>query len=106
MTHHVVHVELLLDREVHDPSGRRAGRIEEIRARQEGGEIIVEAYHLGPSALLERLAAPVVRNRVFRALGLTGHAHGRRARWDQMDLSDPEHPVLRCPVEELAKLVR
>jgi len=101
-----INVELLLDREVRDASGRRAGRIEEVRARREGDEIIVEAYHLGPEALLERLAAPVFRLSLFRALGLHKHAHGRRVRWDQLDLSDPERPVLRCTVDELQKLVR
>ena len=101
-----IHVELLLDREVRDSSGRRAGRIEEIRARKEDEEIVVEAYHLGPDALLERLAAPVVQLSIFRALGLHRHAHGRRVRWDQLDLSNPEKPVLRCPLEELARLAR
>jgi hypothetical protein len=101
-----INLELLLQREVKDPSGRRAGRIEEIRARRDGEEIVVESYHLGPQALLERLAAPVMRLRLFRALGVHTHAHGRRAQWDQMDLSDPDKPVLRCPVDELAKLVR
>ena len=101
-----INVELLLDRQVRDPSGKRAGRIEEIRARREGDEIIVESYHLGPDAMLERLAAPVMRMRFLRALGLHRHRHGRRASWEQMDLTDPEHPKIRCPVEELAKLVR
>jgi hypothetical protein len=101
-----LNIELLLDREVTDPSGRRAGRIEEIRARRDGDEIIVEAYHLGPEALLERLAAPVLRLSLFRALGFHKHAPGRRARWDQLDLSDPEKPILRCTVDELTKLVR
>ena len=101
-----IHVELLLDREVRDSTGRRAGRIEEIRARREGEEIIVEAYHVGPEALLERLAAPVFRLAPFRSLGFHKHAPGRRVRWDLMDLSDPERPVLRCSVDELPKLVR
>jgi len=52
------------------------------------------------------LAAPVFRLSPFRALGLHKRAHGRRAHWDQMDLSDPEKPVLRCSVDELVKLVR
>jgi hypothetical protein len=56
--------------------------------------------------LLERLAAPVLRFRLLRALGLHERAHGRRATWDQMDLSDPERPTLRCSVEELARLAR
>lgn len=102
----VVHVELLLNREVRDSSGRRAGRIEEVRARREGDEIVVEAYHLGPAAMLERLAAPVIHNRLLRALGVSRHGHSRRVRWEQMDLSDPTRPLLRCAVEELAKLVR
>jgi hypothetical protein len=101
-----INVELLLNKEVRDPSGHGAGRIEEIRARKDGENIVVESYHLGPQALLERLAAPVMRLRLFRALGLHRHAHSRIARWDQMDLSDPEKPTLRCPVSELAKLVR
>jgi len=101
-----INVELLLGREVRDPSGQSAGRIEEIRARREGDEIVVEAYHLGPEALLERLAAPVLRLAPFRALGFHKHAPGRRARWDQLDPSDPERPVLRCTVDELQKLVR
>lgn len=102
----IVHVELLLDREVRDPSGKRAGRIEEIRARRTGSEIVVEAYHLGPVATLERLAAPIIRRGLFAAIGGPRHSHGRRVRWDQMDFSDPEHPRLNCPVEELTKLVR
>jgi hypothetical protein len=101
-----INIELLLDKKVEDSSGRRAGRIEEIRARKDGEEIVVEAYHLGPQALLERLAAPVMRLGLLRALGVHAHTHGWRARWDQMDLSDPDKPVLRCPVSELAKLVR
>ncbi|HEY2895653.1 MAG TPA: hypothetical protein VGJ12_00840 [Gemmatimonadaceae bacterium] len=106
MTTRSINVELLLDREVRDSSGRRAGRIEEIRARRDGESIVVESYHLGPEALLERLAAPVLRLPLFRALGHHKHVPGRRAQWDQMDLSDPHKPVLRCPVEELPKLVR
>jgi hypothetical protein len=47
-----------------------------------------------------------MRLSLFRALGFHRHAHGWRARWDQLDLSDPQKPVLRCPVEELTKLVR
>jgi len=52
------------------------------------------------------MAAPIIRRGLFAAIGGPRHSHGRRVRWDQMDLSDPEHPKLRCPVEELTKLVR
>jgi sporulation protein YlmC with PRC-barrel domain len=101
-----INVELLLDKKVMDSEGRSAGRIEEIRARREDEEIIVEAYHLGPEALLERLAAPVMRLSLMRVLGFHRHSHSLRVPWDQLDLSDPEKPVLRCPREELVKLAR
>jgi hypothetical protein len=101
-----INLELLLDKQVRDSSGHRAGRIEELRARREGEEIIVESYHLGPEALLERLAAPVLRLPLFRPFGLHRHAPGRRVRWDQMDLSNPDKPMLRCPLGELETLVR
>jgi hypothetical protein len=33
-----------------------------------------------------------------------GRVHGYRVRWDQLDLSDQEHPRLTCPVEELERI--
>ena len=91
-------VELLLGRRVRAQDGRVIGRIEELRAEREHDYYVVTEFHLGPSALIEALAV--------RHLGLTlpGHVHGYRVRWDQLDLSDQEHPRLTCPVEELGRL--
>jgi hypothetical protein len=87
-----VQLELLLGRKVLDPSGRLAGRIEEVRAHVAGDHCLVDEYHLGPAAWLERLSARVLSRQ-----------HGRRVPWDKLDVADPEHPRLLCPVEELQR---
>jgi hypothetical protein len=89
-----VHLELLVGRRVVDPSGRVVGRIEEVRAHRHGSDCLVDEFHLGPAALVERLSAAPVVGPVLRLLG-------RRPRrspvipWQELDLSDPERPVWR-----------
>ena len=90
-----VHLELLLGRRVLAANGRSVGRLEEVRAERRGGGCVITECLIGPSALLERLAAPWLSFRQTR--------RGFVARWDQIDLSDVEHPRLLCPVEELRK---
>lgn len=92
-----VRLELLLGRRVLDRDGRAIGRLEEVRAERDGDECLITDYLIGPAALLERLAAPVLRVLGFRA---PSHA----ARWEQLDLSDPEKPRLTCSVAELRTL--
>lgn len=91
-------VELLLGRKVRADDGGIVGRIEELLAEREHDYYVVTEFHLGPSALIEALAV--------RHLGFTvpGRVHGYRVRWDQLDLSDPEHPRLTCSVEELERI--
>jgi sporulation protein YlmC with PRC-barrel domain len=91
-------VELLLGRKVRARDGSVIGRIEEMRAEREHGYYVVTEFHVGPSALVERLA---VRHFGFT---LPGGAHGYRIRWDQLDLSDADNPRLTCAVEDLERL--
>ena len=88
-----VHLEDLLGRRVVGKDGGRVGRIEEIRAERRGDEYEVSEFLLGPGALLERLS---VVHRLFRRDPRTFVA-----RWDQMDLTSPEHPRLTCSVSDL-----
>jgi sporulation protein YlmC with PRC-barrel domain len=92
-----VHFELLLGRKVHDREGRRVGRILEVHAAPEGQDCVVREYLLGTAALLTRLGISA-----GRMVGLPLHREPIRVPWDQMDLSDPERPRLRCSVEELS----
>lgn len=95
-----VSLELLLGRRVRDAGGRVVGRLEEFRATREGDAWVVTEFDIGPSALLERLAV--------RHVGWFPRARGAgyRARWDQIDFSDPDRPTLTCPVDHLQTLRR
>jgi sporulation protein YlmC with PRC-barrel domain len=84
-----VHLERLIGRKVHDADGKPVGRIEDVLAERADLECVVQEYHLGPYALLERLSVQVTRM-------LRGRKREPiRVRWDELDLSDVEHPVMR-----------
>ncbi len=90
-----IHLELLLGQKVRDTRGRSVGRIEDVAAERENLDCVVEEFHLGPHALLERLSLRLIR--IFR-----GRSHGvRRVPWNRLDLSDPVRPRLTCTLEEL-----
>lgn len=93
-------LERLLGRKVRDRENRTVGRIEEFRAERENAYWVMTRYHIGPAALLERLAV--------RHLGVTwrGRPKGYEAEWDQVDLGDPDHPRLIVPLEELKAIHR
>jgi len=96
-----VHVETLIGRRVRDPNGKAIGHVEEIQAKWSGKECLIEEYHLGPAAFLERLGISTAR---FIGWPLTHKP--LRIPWGQLDLSDPDRPRLRCTVEELKKMTR
>ena len=91
-----VHFELLLGRKVHDPEGRKVGRILAVRAEPEGEEVVVREYLLGTAALLVRLGLSA-----SRIVGLPFRREPLAVPWNQMDLRDPKKPRLKCRVEEL-----
>ncbi|HEU4586809.1 MAG TPA: hypothetical protein VFR95_13730 [Gemmatimonadaceae bacterium] len=101
MTGKSIAVESLLSRQVHDPAGRPAGRIEEIRATPSERGLLVYQFDLGPVALLERLAVGLRGFPLLRELGVASRHGGRSVPWEKMDLSDPHHPRITCPREEL-----
>jgi hypothetical protein len=94
-------VEALLSKKVLDPSGKSAGRIEEIRATPADDALLVYQYDLGPAALLERLAVGLRALPLLRKVGLAPRHRGRCVPWEKMDLSDPQHPRITCAREEL-----
>jgi hypothetical protein len=91
-----VRLQALVGELVHDVNGARVGRIRSVHAEREGDDCVVREYELGAAALLSRLG--------ISALRLAG---GRLRReplcvpWDQLDISDPERPRLKCTREEL-----
>ena len=62
----------------------------------------VEAYLVGTRALMQRLATWAVPAHIGRMIE-SRLAKGFGIRWDQMDLSDPEHPRTTVPKKELSR---
>ena len=94
---HSIHFERLIGRKILTANNRPLGRLEECRAERSGDSWVITEWVIGSAGLLERLGFGV-----RMILGL----HGGRsfvARWDQVDITDPERPRLTCPVDELRK---
>jgi hypothetical protein len=92
-----VHLDRLLGRQVLAGNNRPIGRLEEFHASIENGRCEIREFAIGVAGLSERLGVGVKL-----LFGRSGG--GYIARWDQLDLSDPQRPRLTCPVEELQKL--
>ncbi len=90
-------LDRLVGREVHTADKRRVGRLEEFRAVRRGNSWVVTDYVIGAAGLMERLGLGV-----RQILGMK-RAGGYVARWDQLDLSNPDYPRLICAVEELRR---
>ena len=98
------HLERLLGRCVYDAAGKRVGLIEEIRAEQDGDDWVIQEYLLGATAILERLSAWSLGIGILKLLGARKLDVGYRVPWEQLDLTDVEHPRLRCTIETLQTL--
>ena len=105
MSKRELHVELLLGEKVFAVNGVSIGRLEEIRTEVNRGHFYVTEFLVGSYAVLERLAAWRIGRAVLRVVGAQ-RKEGYRIRWDQLDLSDPQRPKLRCEVDELMPLKR
>jgi len=92
-----VRLDRLIGREVFTANHRRLGRLQEFRAERRGTTWVVTEYLIGAAGLMERLGLGV---RLI--MGIT-RATGYVARWDQLDLSNPERPALKCTVESLRR---
>jgi hypothetical protein len=92
-----VRLERLLGRQVLAANNQALGRLEEVRVEQQGNRYVVIEYVIGALGLFERLGIGV-------KLLFGGRGSGYTARWDQLDISDPEHPRLTCTIQELRRL--
>jgi hypothetical protein len=90
-------LDRLVGREVYTANNRRLGRVHEFRAEKQGAKWVITEYVMGNAGLLERL-----RLGVRLILGLKRTA-GYVARWEQLDLSNPDHPRLICSVDNLRR---
>jgi sporulation protein YlmC with PRC-barrel domain len=96
-----INVELLLGTKVRDVDGNDVGRIEELRVERREKALLVDAYLIGASALVERLSAWTLVRPVTRFLNSRKLYSVYRVPWQDMDLSDPLHPRLRIAKGDL-----
>ncbi|MBW4635125.1 MAG: hypothetical protein KME30_25475 [Iphinoe sp. HA4291-MV1] len=101
MANHEIHLELLLDKQVLDSTGKAIGRIEEVRAQKQGDEWVVQEYLIGYPAILERLSAWTIGLFILHLFGARKMHSGYSIPWDKLDLTDPEKPRLLCHLDEL-----
>ena len=101
-----VHLELLLGKGVLDSKDKLIGRIEEVRAEQQGNEWIIKEYLIGNAALLERLSAWTIGLTILHLLGARKIHGGYSVPWDKLDLTDLEKPRLRSTIEEFKELTK
>ena len=90
-------LDRLLGRRVLTANNRPLGRLEEFRTERQGAAWVVTGCVIGPAGFLERLGLGV-----RLVLGLK-HGGGFVARWDQLDLTNPERPRLSCRIEDLTR---
>jgi hypothetical protein len=88
-------LDRLIGRKILTANNRSLGRLEECRAERRDDSWVVTEWVIGSAGLLERLG--------FGVRMILGMRAGRSfvARWDQLDLSDPDRPRLKCSLEEL-----
>jgi len=87
----------MLGRTVMGSNGRRAGRLEEFRAQQEGHGWTVTECVIGAAGLWERLG-------LGGRLLIGRKPRGLVARWDQLVFEEDRPVRLTCPAEALRRL--
>ena len=98
-----VKVELLVGTQVCDLDGKKVGRIEEIRVERQESALLVEAYLIGASGLIERLSARTLVRPIRRLLRIRHVYSVYEVPWQDMDLTDPKRPVLRIAQRDLRR---
>jgi hypothetical protein len=93
-------LDRLLGRMVLTANNHKLGRVEEFRAERRGTQWVITEYIIGTAGLLERLGAS---SRLLLGLARVG---GVVARWDQLDLTNPDCPRLTCAVGDLRAVDR
>jgi hypothetical protein len=99
MTTRQIRLDELKGRVVRDAAGRSLGRLFEVRGEERDGELLIVEYSIAPVGWFARAGFLL---RVFAGRDITSVFAGRditsRTRtvpWDQLDVSDPAHPVWR-----------
>jgi hypothetical protein len=98
-----INIELLVGRAVSSQAGKTIGHIEEVRAEQEGPDLVITEFHVGLYAAMERMSASPIGAELLGLFRLRRRHRGYRIRWNQIELGETELKLL-CDEKELAPL--
>jgi sporulation protein YlmC with PRC-barrel domain len=98
-----INIERLLGTKVRDIDGEAVGRIEEIRVDRTPDALLVEAYLIGASAVIQRLSAWTLVRPIKHALHARHIYSLYEVPWQDMDLTDPKKPTLRVAKVDLSR---
>jgi len=96
-----IHAEHLVGRMVYDIDNRRVGRIEEIQMEETERGYFVRSFVLGEKGLLKRLSLRGIAPLFMPAAAEKSVKRAKNIPWQQMNLSNPLKPKLRCGKDEL-----
>jgi hypothetical protein len=99
-----IHIELLLGRKVRDVNGHPAGRIEEILCTNKDATCTVTHFLLGRGGLMDRLSIPALSTTLLGLLGNTPRHPTHKVHFSDLDLSNPKHPRLKIPADQMKEL--
>ena len=100
----IVNIERVVGKKVYDVDGKVAGRLEEVHADWRGDECVVTFYTLASKRKSRSLTLSHILTFILRQMGAQKARASVMATWDQMDLSDPERPRVRCRAEDLIRI--
>lgn len=90
---------------VHDPNGRKVGRVADVRAEVElhehGSDYVVTEILVGSFGAIESLVGPLFLRQLLERLGRFSSYTTHNIPWDRIDLTDPKHPRSLDTIEEL-----
>ncbi|MBA9032859.1 hypothetical protein [Rhizobium leguminosarum] len=98
-----INIELLVGRAVLSMTGKTIGHIEEVRAEQDGPNLVITEFHVGLYAAMERMSASPIGTRLLDLFRLRRRHRGYRIAWNQIELGKSELQLL-CDETELSPL--
>ena len=90
-----IHFDQIVGRIVRDAGGAKLGRLADVVAHKEDGELVVASYIVGPRAWMHRCSIPLLTTRLWN------FAWFYQVKWEQMDLSDPHRLRVTCRRDDL-----
>lgn len=99
-----VRLHEILGRKVVDSDGKYAGRVEDIEAERGDSVCPIENYLVVHRSLIDRLQTWALAAPIRKSLPVREKSRPYRVPWDQMDVSEPEHPRILVPQSQLSRV--